>query len=756
MASAASENAGLEAEIGISLGKLTKQLASAEARMVKTAKKFETDFANANRKVSKQFDTTSKSAQGSAQAMAKEMDQLRAKFDPLFAASKRYEASFEELNRAHKVGALNVDQYEAALERLNAEYARSTGGARALSGGLAGVTQASGAARHQIQNAAFQIGDFAVQVGAGTSAAQALGQQLPQLLGGFGIMGAVLGAVVAAGVPLVRFLMDSGEASVDLEERLATLTSAVSDYEQAVKDAQVPTDQLREKYGSAAAAAQEFVSALEGINKAFALQALGAAQAIDAIDVTRLRELVDIMNGMGPRASFLAADALRDLQKEFDATEDEARGLLEGIDALRNAEGPKQAVDASKELLATIEAIYGPFDQLTGAALELAQQVQAVGDDAATLTGTIEDANIGVDRMTDGFSAASAKLSTMVDNAGALGDNMYRAAKAAWDFLGAYPDKVAYNTTVGRGRGADPRQFGGSAKDIQTNDPAAQLAYSNMKVADAKRAAIAKASKASKSSGGGRSKGKTETSLFDIGENTMQNLERQIEMIGKTGSEIAGLTAKYKLLDEAKKRGIDLDAKQASSGKTVREQIDAQAEAIENLAKKAAQYKEQASFMDGLNQDLQDGFIDAIIAGESFGDVLSNLAKQLAKAALQAALFNDGPFASGGGGGLLGGLFSGIFGKRAMGGPVTQGKPYLVGEKGPEIMVPSTSGKIIANNKMGGGGGTTVNVTQHISAPGADVGTVQRLELAMARSKAELPSQIIETVRSAKKKNVVI
>ncbi|OAN86070.1 hypothetical protein [Sulfitobacter geojensis] len=756
MAASERDNAGLEAEIGISLGKLTKQLAAAEARMVKTAKKYETDFANANRKVSKQFDTTSKSAQGSAQAMAKEMDNLRAKFDPMFAASKRYEASLEELKRAHKVGALNVAQYEAALENLNAEYARSTGGARALSGGLAGVTQASGSARHQIQNTAFQIGDFAVQVGAGTSAAQALGQQLPQLLGGFGIMGAVLGAVVAAGVPLVRFLMDSGEASVDLEERLATLTGAVSDYEQAVKDAQVPTDQLREKYGSAAQAAQEFVSALEGINKALALQALEAAQAIDAVDVTRLRELVDIMNGMGPRASFLAADALRDLQKEFNATEDEARALLQGIDALRNAEGPKQAVEASKELLATIEAIYGPFDQLTGAALELAQQVQAVGENAATLTGTIDDANIGVDRMTDGFSAASAKLSAMVDNAGALGDNMYRAAKAAWDFLGAYPDKVAYNTTVGRGRGADPRQFGGSAKDIQQNDPAAQLAYSDMKVADAKRKALAKASKASKSSGG-RSKGKTETSLFDIGENTMQNLERQIEMIGKTGSEIAGLTAKYKLLDEAKKRGIDLDAKQAGSGKTVREQIDAQAEAIENLTKKADQYKERAALMDGLNQDLQDGFIDAIIAGESFGDVLSNLAKQLAKAALQAALFNNGPFASGGGSGLLGGLVSAVTG--SIGGttaaPTTSVRPTIRARRAPEVMTPATSDKIIASVGTASSG-QPISVVNQIDARGADVGAVQRIEVALARSKAELPSQIIETVRSAKKKNVQI
>ena len=53
-------------------------------------------------------------------------------------------------------------------------------------------------------------------------------------------------------------------------------------------------------------------------------------------------------------------------------------------------------------------------------------------------------------------------------------------------------------------------------------------------------------------------------------------------------------------------------------------------------------------------------------------------------------------------------------GKRAMGGAVAGGRPYLVGEKGPEIMVPGTNGRVIPNNQMGGGGVTVVqniNVT---------------------------------------------
>ena len=49
---------------------------------------------------------------------------------------------------------------------------------------------------------------------------------------------------------------------------------------------------------------------------------------------------------------------------------------------------------------------------------------------------------------------------------------------------------------------------------------------------------------------------------------------------------------------------------------------------------------------------------------------------------------------------------------REKGGPVSQGKPFIVGEKGPELFVPNQSGNIIANNKMGG---SPVNVTFNIN-----------------------------------------
>ncbi len=48
---------------------------------------------------------------------------------------------------------------------------------------------------------------------------------------------------------------------------------------------------------------------------------------------------------------------------------------------------------------------------------------------------------------------------------------------------------------------------------------------------------------------------------------------------------------------------------------------------------------------------------------------------------------------------------------RASGGPVTGNMPYMVGEKGPELFVPSSSGNIIPNNRLNGGGGLSITIT---------------------------------------------
>ena len=52
---------------------------------------------------------------------------------------------------------------------------------------------------------------------------------------------------------------------------------------------------------------------------------------------------------------------------------------------------------------------------------------------------------------------------------------------------------------------------------------------------------------------------------------------------------------------------------------------------------------------------------------------------------------------------------------KAIGGPVQRGNPYVVGERGPELFVPSRTGSIVPNDKMTGGGSVVVNQTINVS-----------------------------------------
>jgi hypothetical protein len=141
------------------------------------------------------------------------------------------------------VGALNV---RMSLDSANfqAQTVRAQGTLRALQG----QAQATGGAFRQlgggsIQNAAFQIGDFATQVANGTRVSTALGQQLPQLLGSFGALGAVIGAGVAISVPLLAAAFGALTAEVaTFEEELADTAAATSSIDGIVRDLKAAQD----------------------------------------------------------------------------------------------------------------------------------------------------------------------------------------------------------------------------------------------------------------------------------------------------------------------------------------------------------------------------------------------------------------------------------------------------------------------------------------------------------------------------------
>lgn len=97
--------------------------------------------------------------------------------------------------------------------------------------------------------------------------------------------------------------------------------------------------------------------------------------------------------------------------------------------------------------------------------------------------------------------------------------------------------------------------------------------------------------------------------------------------------------------------------------------------------------------------------IGGLINGtKDLGSAIGELAGQLAQVFLKqgASMFGG----MGGGLGFLGDLLGGLFGGfRASGGPISAGKGYIVGERGPEMIIPRSSGMVVPNDALRGGGG---------------------------------------------------
>jgi len=98
--------------------------------------------------------------------------------------------------------------------------------------------------------------------------------------------------------------------------------------------------------------------------------------------------------------------------------------------------------------------------------------------------------------------------------------------------------------------------------------------------------------------------------------------------------------------------------------------------------------------------------------------VLADIAGAAIRSGIDSILGNNSANSGGGLVAALSGLLGGSPG-RATGGPVSPLRPYVVGERGPELFVPTSSGSIVA---AGGGGGRDVRVAITINAARGESG----------------------------------
>jgi len=171
-------------------------------------------------------------------------------------------------------------------------------------------------------------------------------------------------------------------------------------------------------------------------------------------------------------------------------------------------------------------------------------------------------------------------------------------------------------------------------------------------------------------------------------------LQNQLEL-GKQGAEIEKL--KGELAKQMKIKMSDL--------------TPIQVQQIENSVKMRDELQKLNDLYGSIASTVETGLVDAIegaINGtKTLGDVARSVFSQI-----QRSLISFGVNAFLGGLPGIGGFF------RADGGPVSRGRSYIVGERGPEMFTPSASGHITPNHEMGGG---STNVVVNVDASGSSV-----------------------------------
>jgi lambda family phage tail tape measure protein len=174
----------------------------------------------------------------------------------------------------------------------------------------------------------------------------------------------------------------------------------------------------------------------------------------------------------------------------------------------------------------------------------------------------------------------------------------------------------------------------------------------------------------------------------------------------------------------------------------VEKRWDMQRAALEDLVRGEAEYQRQfstgwkqafADFADAATNEAMyaknlfntftDGITNAIMrfaeGGKlSFKDLFRSMLAEVIKFQTNKAVLGMlGMF--GGGGSGLGSFFGKLFGgAREKGGPVSDNKAYLVGERGPELFVPRSAGTVVSNKQMGAGQQSITNnyITNNINA----------------------------------------
>ena len=336
------------------------------------------------------------------------------------------------------------------------------------------VARSSGSGKSALQNVGFQVQDFAVQVGGGTSATQALAQQLPQLLSGLGLFGVLAGTAAAVLIPLAGVIFNMGEKAATTTKQIETLVGKINDLKAAnAVYSSEGIDQLIAKYGELNAAVlllierQQNLAETEAMNAARSLTATLGEEVKDVVDSLRVFDAVMTLierNNYGDVAA-QKQQALQDvtetLNEEYGITLDRAREIAIAFDQLRAADSVPEMADATAMLAGLLEdsklETTALYEELLNAEDAL-RQLKAQGDGFNSwLDVAIAGAYDFATQLWDGARAAAAIRAAQVKTP--TQEEMDRASYGAGQV--ALRDRMIADREIygGNGDGLTPEEY---------------------------------------------------------------------------------------------------------------------------------------------------------------------------------------------------------------------------------------------------------------------------------------------------------
>lgn len=527
----------------------------------------------------------------------------------------------------------------------------------------------------QARNIGYQVQDFAVQVGSGQSALTALGQQLPQLLSGFGLVGVILGTLAAVAIPAFKAaLVALGVELRSLQQILEDVDNAGKAFTDMNDKAGMSLKELSEIYNEdAAPALQKLYEQMRNLSgMKFGDEIKSSAKALGD-------EYNKFFFGLIPKTAGWAASSLA---KDLNVAEDEAGRLLNTLKGLESGSASIQSVrnyvtglqidlskatDEGRKWFTQFMGFYTKATEATekltsaqsSAIREGRKNIESAGKAAQSY---LENLNKEIRRLIEGE-----EMSSMFEARKAAGEAgvkkmtiliSLKLDKSTSDTMENVFDKI--RTETEKAMGADRKEL---VKDFVD-----EVSSAGKKLAkDADEWAYWR-------------------KQVDGALSPLQILENRVQS-----------------LDEAFEKGF-VNAK---------EYYMILGKAFEDYNKSMKPAKTEMELM---LEDLRDGFksLGAEIVGafssgrkatDAFKNVLSSLLQKFASRSLNNlfdAIFPKSDASAG----MLSSFFN-MF--RANGGSVTSGEPYIVGEKGPELFVPRASGTIVPNGMMAQTGSTVVN-----------------------------------------------